>query len=93
MNLADAAVPPSPEYWLVPACPAIVYMSPAVIDCPRWVPVAAGTSWTRKFWLSVMYRFPARSVRTLSGVLSSAEVAAPPSPDDPAVPVALPATV
>ena len=68
-------------------------MCAAVIGWPCWVPVATGTSWTRKLLPSVKYRLPALSVRTLYGRLSSAAVAAPPSPEDPLAPVALPATV
>jgi hypothetical protein len=40
-----------------------------------------------------MYKLPAPSSRTVTGSFSSAAVAAPPSPEEPAVPAALPATV
>ena len=53
------AGPPSPVSPFVPvALPATVYMSPAVMAAPHWVPLAAGTSWTRLFLASAMYRSP-----------------------------------
>ena len=64
-------------------------MSPAVIPPP----VAAGTSWIRLFPVSAMNTSPAESTATASGSFSSALVAAPPSPEDPAVPAELPAMV
>ena len=45
---ALAAGPVSPVLpWAPVALPAMVYMSPAVIDCAHWVPEATGTSWMR----------------------------------------------
>ena len=49
-----------------------VYMSPAVIDWPHWVPLAAGTSWIRLLSVSAMYRSPAESTAMPTGACSAA---------------------
>src|SRR5216683_5728333 len=81
---ADVAGPPSPVWPLVPvALPAKVEM----------IPDEATTFWTRLLPVSAMYRSPAPLSATPPGAFSSAAVAAPPSPDSPLTPAALPATV
>src|SRR5450756_2618561 len=92
-SAADAA-PPSPvypevAYWL----PAIVYMNPADMDTPRWVPVLAGTSWMRLLPESAMYRSPALSMLMPHGSFRYPEVAISPSHWHPACPLACPAIV
>ena len=77
------AAPPSPESPDVPeGLPAIVYMSSAVIDWPHCDPDDDGISWIRLLPVSATYRLPPEAARA-SGVFSSAEVAAPPSPSPP----------
>ncbi len=78
-SLAAVAGPPSPEYPNLPV-PATVVMTPEV-------------STLRILWLSrsAMKRLPEESTATPEGRESSADVAAPPSPEYPARPV--PATV
>src|SRR6266851_5705592 len=68
-------------------------MFPAAIMMPNWVPPALATSWTRLLLLSAMYSSPAPLTVTPAGPFSSADVAGPPSPVWPLVPVALPAKV
>src|SRR6266851_3249426 len=68
-------------------------MFPAAIMMPNWVPPALATSWTRLLFVSAMYTSPAPLSATPPGAFSSAAVAAPPSPDSPLTPAALPATV
>ena len=63
-----------------------MYMSLAVIDCPRWVPVADATSWIRLLDESAIKMSPAASVEMPFGASNRAEVAAPPSPEWPEVP-------
>ncbi len=66
-------------------------MSPAVIDWPHWVPLAAAISRTLALPVSVMYRSPAESSATCAGPSNSAAEAGPPSPVLPEVPEMLPA--
>src|SRR5450756_2084840 len=92
-SAADAA-PPSPvypavAYWL----PAIVYMNPADIDTPHWVPLPAVTSWMRLFPESAMYRSPALPMLMPHGSFRYPEVAISPSHRHPACPLACPAIV
>src|SRR5216684_2756434 len=68
-------------------------MFPAAIMMPNWVPPALATSWTRLLFVSAMYTSPAPLTVTPAGPFSSADVAGPPSPVWPLVPVALPAKV
>src|ERR1700722_10968115 len=62
-------------------------MCPACIRTENWVPVSAGTSRTLQLSVSATNKFPSRSIATPLGASSSAEDAAPPSPEKPAVPV------
>src|SRR5580658_8366733 len=69
-------------------------MSPAVIDCPHWVPVSAASSWIRLLPASATYTSdPLAGIASPTGPSSSADVDAPPSPESPYDPVADPATV
>src|SRR5580698_6586959 len=69
-------------------------MSLAVIEIvPHWVPVAFGSSCTRQFVVSATYRLPLLSTVMSAGPDSSADLAAPPSPESPPVPALLPAIV
>ena len=72
------AGPPSPRPEFPP--PAAVVMMPL-----------GDTFRIRPFWKSAMKRFPEPSTATLEGKLRDAEVAGPPSPENPLLP--LPATV
>src|SRR5881296_1293217 len=78
-NDAEVAGPPSPLNPCV-SLPAIVLMIPAVL-----------TLRIRLLPSSAMYTFPAGSTATPTGKLNSAEVAGPPSPLNPSLP--LPAIV
>src|ERR1700683_507561 len=81
-NDAEVAGPPSPEKPQLPLLllPAEVVMLPL-----------ADTFRIRLLYLSAMKIFPEASTATPEGLFNDAEVAGPPSPDKPAVP--LPATV
>src|SRR5438876_7784306 len=54
---ADRAGPPSPNGVLLPL-PATVYMRPAVIGTPQYVPDTAGTTRTLSLSVSAMIRLP-----------------------------------
>ncbi len=81
---AAVAAPPSPDSPLTPAA------LPATVEI---VPEAAATFWTRLLPVSAIYRSPPVLSVIPAGDFSSAAVAAPPSPEDPELPDALPATV
>jgi hypothetical protein len=55
--------------------------------------VLAATNWTRLLPASAMYRLPDESRARPMGDDNRAEVAAPPSPEEPEVPLAEPARV
>src|SRR5439155_182905 len=73
LSLAFVAAPPSPPKSQAPPVPATVLI----------VPVVAATLRMTQLPLSAMKRLPAPSRATPAGELSSAAVAAPPSPAKP----------
>src|SRR5204863_9386421 len=73
LSAAAVATPPSPAKSQVPPVPATVLI----------VPVVAATLRMTQLPLSAMKRLPAPSRATPAGELSSAAVAAPPSPAKP----------
>ena len=82
LSSAAVAAPPSPANPHAPPIPATVLIAP----------VAAATSRITQLPVSAMKRLPAPSSTTSIGKLSSAAVAAPPSPANPHAPP-IPATV
>src|SRR5271154_916524 len=76
INIAFVADPPSPEYPEVPPVPATVEMMPWGV-----------TFRTTALLESAMYRLPEESTARPAGWFTCALVAAPPSPENPGIPV------